>query len=176
MLVLLYRAIPEPPYVERATVQTSRFHIQTNQTATNKKVTYTSSNKKYATVSSTGKVTLKKAGAGRTVTITATAKDGSKKKAALKIRIMKNSVKSIKLKAAKTVKVNKSLKVKATVKATGKKANTKLTWTSSNTKYATVSSKGVVKAKRAGKGKTVRITARATDGTGKKAVVKIKIK
>ena len=33
-----------------------------------------------------------------------------------------------------------------------------------------------LKAKKAGKGKTVKITALATDGTGKKAVVKIKIK
>lgn len=42
--------------------------------------------------------------------------------------------------------------------------------------YATVNSKGVVKTKKAGKGKTVKITAQATDGTGKKATVKIKIK
>ena len=59
--------------------------------AANKAVTYKTSNKKYATVSATGKVTLKKAGAGKTVTITATAKDGSGKKAAYKISIMKNA-------------------------------------------------------------------------------------
>lgn len=144
--------------------------------ATNKAVTYKTSNKKYATVSASGKVTLKKAGAGKTVTITATAKDGSGKKAAYKISIMKNAVKSVKLKAAKTVKAGKKLKVKATVKTTGKKANKKLKWTSSNTKYATVSASGVVKAKKAGKGRTVKITATATDGSNKKSAVKIKIK
>lgn len=55
--------------------------------ATNKKVTWKSSNKKYATVNSKGKVTAKKAGRGKTVKITATAKDGSKKKVAVKIKI-----------------------------------------------------------------------------------------
>ena len=144
--------------------------------ATNKAVTYKTSNKKYATVSASGKVTLKKAGAGKTVTITATAKDGSGKKAAYKISIMKNAVKSVKLKAAKTVRAGKKLKVKATVKTTGKKVNKKLKWTSSDTKYATVSASGVVKAKKAGKGRTVKITATATDGSNKKGAVKIKIK
>ena len=43
-------------------------------------------------------------------------------------------------------------------------------------RYATVNSKGVVTTKKAGKGKTVKITATATDGSGKKATIKIKIK
>ena len=144
--------------------------------ATNKAVTWTSSNKKYATVSSTGKVTLMKAGAGKTVTITATAKDGSGKKATYKIKIMKHAVKSISLKAAKTVKAGKKVKVKATVKTTGKSVNKKLKWMTSNKKYATVSSSGVVKTYKAGKGKTVTITVASTDGSNKKKTVKIKIK
>ena len=52
------------------------------------KVKWTSSNKKVATVSSTGVVTAKKAGK---VTITATAKDGSKKKGTIKITVKKSS-------------------------------------------------------------------------------------
>ena len=144
--------------------------------AADKAVTYKSSNTKYATVNASGKVTLKKAGAGRTVIITAMAADGSGKKAAYKISIMKDSVKSIKIKAAKTVKAGKKLKLKTNVKTTGKKANKKLRWTSSDTKYATVSSGGVVIAKKAGKGKTIKITAAATDGSNKKCTVKIKIK
>lgn len=51
-----------------------------------------------------------------------------------------------------------------------------LTWKSSNKKVAIVNSKGVVKAYKKGKGKTVKITAMATDGSGKKAAIKIKIK
>jgi len=145
--------------------------------ATNKNIIWTSSNKKYATVSSSGVVTTNKAGAGKTVTITATAKDGSGAKATYKIKIMKHKVKSVKLKASKkTVKAGKTVKIKSTVKTTGKKVNKTLKWTSSNTEYATVTSKGVVKTKKAGKGKTVTITAMSTDGTNKKAKIKIKIK
>lgn len=55
--------------------------------ATNKKLTWRSSNKKYATVSKSGKVTAKRAGKGKTVRITATARDGSKKKVSLKLKI-----------------------------------------------------------------------------------------
>lgn len=144
--------------------------------ASNKAVKWTSSNKKYAAVDAKGKVTTKKAGEGKTVTITATAADGSGIKATYKIKIIKSAVKSVSLKAKNSVKAGKSLTVKATVKTTGKNANKTLKWTSSNTKYATVSSKGVVKTKKAGKGKTVKITAKATDGSGKKKTITIKIK
>lgn len=148
----------------------------TPSNATNKAVKWTSSNKKYATVDSKGKVTLKKAGAGKTVKITAAAKDGSGKKGVYQIKIMKNAVTRISLKAPKTVKAGKKATVKATVKTNGKKANKKLKWSSSNKKYATVNSKGKVTAKKSGKGKTVKITAKATDGSGKKKTVAIKIK
>ncbi len=149
--------------------------VVTPAKAKNRSITWKSSNKKYATVNAKGVVTVKKAGAGKTVTITATAKDGSKKKAAYKIKIMKKAVKKIKLKASKTkVKAGKKVTIKASVTPT-KQVNKKLTWKSSNTKYATVNSKGVVTTKKAGKGKTVTITAYATDGSRKKASVKIKI-
>lgn len=144
--------------------------------AENKAVTWVSSNSKYAAVDARGKVTAKKAGAGKTVKITAAAKDGSGIQAVYQIKIMKDAVKSIRLKAKKSVKAGKKLAIKATVKTTGKKANKKLAWTSSNTKYATVNSKGTVSAKKAGKGKKVKITAQATDGSGKKKAITIKIK
>ena len=146
--------------------------------ATNKAVTWsvTAKDKKYVSVSSKGVVSTKKAGAGKTVTITATAKDGSKKKGTIKIKIMKNAVTKITLKAkTKKVKAGKKVTVKATVKTNGKKANKKLVWKTSNKKYATVNSKGVVTTKKAGKGKTVTITASSTDGTNKKGTIKIKI-
>ncbi len=77
---------------------------------------------------------------------------------------------------AKKVKAGKSLKLTATVKTSkAKPVNKTLKWTSSNTKYATVNNKGLVKAKEAGKGKTVKIMVQSTDGTNKKKSVKIKI-
>ena len=85
-------------------------------------------------------------------------------------------MKKISLRAKKAVKAGKKITVKATVKTTGKKANKKLKWTTSNKKYATVNSKGKVSTKKAGKGKKVKITAMATDGSGKKKAVTIKIK
>lgn len=139
------------------------------------KVKWTSSNKKIATVTQNGVVTLKKKSGGKSVIITAAALDGSGKKATFKIKSMKGVVKKVTIKGRKSVKAGKKLKLKAKVKAT-KKANKKLLWSSSNTKYATVNARGVVKTKKAGKGKKVRITAKATDGSGKKATVKIKIK
>lgn len=145
--------------------------------ATNKKLQWKSSNTKYATVSQSGKVTLKKAGAGKKVTITAYATDGSRAKASYTISIKKHSLKSILLKAKNTtIKNGKTTQIKATIKTTGKDANKTLTWSSSNKKYAVVNSKGKVTTKKAGKGKKVKITACATDGTGKKASVTIKIK
>lgn len=147
------------------------------ENAANKAVTYESSNTKYATVNEKGVVTTKKAGAGKSVTIKVTAADGSGVTTNVKVTIMKNAVKKIKLTAKrKTVKAGKKLTVKAKVTTTGKKVNKTLAWSSSNEKYATVNKKGVVKATKAGAGKTVTITAKSTDGTNKKAAIKIKIK
>ena len=145
--------------------------------ATNKAITWTSSNTKFATVNSKGVVTTKKAGIGKTVTITAKAKDGSGKSSSIKIKIVKTvKVSKIKLKASsKTVKAGKKVTVKAAITPVNA-ANKKVTWTSSNKKYATVNSKGVVTTQKAGKGKTVTIIAKAKDGSGKKATVKIRIK
>lgn len=142
--------------------------------AVNRKVSWTTSNKKYATVSSRGVVTAKAAGAGKTVTITAKAQDGSGKKASLKIKI-KGAVTKIKLTAPKTITAGKKTTIKAAV-TVGKGGSKALTWTSSNKKYATITAKGVLQTKKSGKGKTVTITAKAKDGSGKKASVKIKIK
>ena len=145
--------------------------------ADDRRVVWKSSNKKYATVSAKGVVTTKKAGSGKRVIITATAKDGSGKKATYKISIVKHVVKSVKITAkTKTVKPGKKLSLKAKVTVSGKTANKALLWTSSNTKYATVSKTGVVKASKKAKGKSVKITARALDGSGKKATINIKIK
>ena len=149
--------------------------IVTPAKAANKAVTWKSSNTKYATVSSTGKVTTKKAGRGKTVTLTATAKDGSKVSGKYTIKIAKGIVTKIKITGASSVKNGKTVALKAKITATAGAYKT-LSWTSSNTKYATVSTAGKVTAKKAGKGKKVKITAKAKDGSGKYGTITIKIK
>jgi len=143
------------------------------ENATNKGVKWKVSNKKYASVNSRGVVTTKKAGKGKKVTVTATSLEDDDIKAVYKISIMKNPVKKIKLSAKKKVlKKKQSVTIKA--KFTPSKGISKeLTWKSSNPKVATVNSKGKVVAKKKGKTK---ITAKAKDGSGKKATITIKVK
>ncbi len=143
--------------------------------AYNKGVTWKSSNTKVATVSSTGVVTTKKKMGGKTVTITATAKDGSGKKATYKIYVMKGIVKKVTISGVKSVKAGKKLYLKGRTTASAG-ANRTLKWSSSNTKYAKVSSTGKVTTYKAGKKKSVKITAKAVDGSGKSKTVTIKIK
>ena len=147
----------------------------TPSNAYNKGVTWKSSNTKVATVSSSGVVTTKKKMGGKTVTITATAKDGSGKKASYKIYIKKGIVKKVYISGVKSVRAGKKLYLKGKTSASSG-ANRTLKWSSSNTKYAKVSSKGTVTTYKAGKKKSVKITARAVDGSGKSKTVTIKIK
>ena len=113
-----------------------------------KSVTYKSSNKKIATVSSKGTVTGKKKG---TVKITATSKKNKKVKSTIKIKVKDLKASSVKLNTtSKTVASGKTTTLKATVKGATGFYNQGVTWKSSNTKVATVSSKGVVKGIAAG--------------------------
>lgn len=113
-----------------------------------KSVTYKSSNKKIATVSSKGTVTGKKKG---TVKITATSKKNKKVKSTIKITVKDLKASSVKLNTtSKTVASGKTTTLKATVKGATGFYNQGVTWKPSNTKVATVSSKGVVKGIAAG--------------------------
>lgn len=144
------------------------------ENASNKGLKWTSSDKKVAVVTADGIVTGKKKG---TATITAEATDGSGIKGRYKITVLPHAVKKITLNCrTKSLAVGKKVKVAASVSATGKIANKKLVWSTSNKKYATVNANGKATAKKAGRGKTVLITAKATDGSGKKASIKIRIK
>lgn len=146
--------------------------------AMNNKITWKSSNTKYAAIDSRGNVTIKSAGAGKSVKITAKAQDGSGVSKTVTLKIRSNTVKvtKLKIKSSKTkITAGKSVKLKVAITPSNA-ANKKVTWKSSNTKYATVNSKGVVVTKKAGKGKTVKITAISKDNSKVKATVIIKIK
>ena len=73
-----------------------------------------------------------------------------------------------------TLKAGDKYRLNAKVKTVGKKKS--VTWKTSKSKYATVSKKGVVKAKKAGRGKTVTIYAKAKDGSRSYAKIKVKIR
>ena len=148
--------------------------IYTNN-ASNKTIVLKSSNPKVATVTQSGIVTMKKKTGGKKVAITAIATDGSNKYASWKITSMKGVVKKVKINGKKRIKAGKTLKLKAKILAT-KHANKKLLWKSNNSKLATVNQKGVVKVHKKAKGKTIKITAFATDGSNKKSTIKIKVK
>ena len=139
--------------------------------ATNKNVTWKSSNTKIATVDGNGKVTAVAAG---TATITCTAKADKSKSATCKITVTNPAVKVTKLRMNKTsVDLLKGKTVQLKVTVTPSNATNKaVTWTSSNKKIATVTSNGLVKAVRTG---TVTITAKAKDGSGKKVTCKINV-
>ena len=142
--------------------------------ATNKKLKWTTSNSKVATVSQSGKITAMGKG---TATIKAITLDGTQKYAICKVTV-KQPVTSVKLnKKSATLKVKGNAKQKTvTLKATvnPKNANNKaVSWKSSNTKIATVNSKGKVTAKKKG---TCYITATAKDGSKKSAKCKVVVK
>lgn len=134
-----------------------------------KKVTFKSSNKKVATVSSKGVVKAKKAG---TAKITVTSKTNKSKKTKFTVKVT-NPVKSVKLnRTSASLFTGSKLTLKATL-SPAKDVLKTLKWTSSNNSVASVSSNGVVTAKRAGK---TTITAASTDGTNKKASCTVTVK
>lgn len=137
--------------------------------ATNKKVTWSSSNKSVATVSKSGKITAKKP--GKTV-ITVKTKSGGYK-ATCTVTVKKFvKLKSFKLKKSSvTINDGKSYTLKA-VFSPSNASNKNVTWKSSNTDIATVSSKGVVKAVKPG---TVTITCKSKE-TGKTVKCTVKVK
>lgn len=87
------------------------------------------------------------------------------------------AVRAARLKLNKTsasVRYGKSLRLSAKV-SPANVTDAGVKWKSDNKKYASVSKNGKVTAKRAGIGKTVKITATTTDGTKLKEVCKIRI-
>lgn len=136
--------------------------------ATTKSVTWKSSNTKVVTVNSAGRLTAVGNGSA---TITATAKDGSKKKVTCKVTVkiptvVKVSRVSLNKNDLALTSKGQSYQLSASV-APSNASNKSVKWTSGNPKVATVSSSGKVTA--VANGNTI-ITATAADGSGKKDI------
>ncbi|MDE6908659.1 MAG: Ig-like domain-containing protein, partial [Lachnospiraceae bacterium] len=140
------------------------------ENASDKTLSWESSNPKVASVNGKGVIKAKKTGKARITVATA---NGIKKHISVQVVNKKITVTKIKLSRKKaTLKKGKKLKLSPTVTPVNAE-NKKLTWESSNSKVASVNSKGVVTAKKPGKAK---ITCRAKDGSRKKAVCVITVK
>jgi len=153
LIIPVVMPINETGYiVEAASIKISKTKYTMNKgqtytlkiSGTKKKVKWSTSNKKVATVSSKGKVTAKKNG-----TATITAKVGSKNYKC-KITVKDPSISKSK------IYVEKDYTYTLTVKDT----NQKVKWSTSNKKVATVSSNGKVTAKKKG---TATITAKVAN-------------
>lgn len=138
--------------------------------AGNKKLTYSSSNKKIVTVNSKGKITAKKKAGTAKITIKA-AVGKAKTTITVKVPAAKKVVTGITVSpTAKTVDEGETFGLTSTVKP--KNAAVKLvSYQSGNTNIATVDGKGRVTAKKAG---TTTITVTTLDGS-KKAVCKVTV-
>lgn len=136
--------------------------------ATYKGIKWTTSNAKIATVTQKGVVKAVKPG---TVYITAKAMDGSAKYAKCKV-VVRQPVTGIRLSASKlTITAGDSKTLTATV-SPNSASNKKISWTTSNAKAVTVKA-GVITAVAPGK---ATITAKAADGSGKKAACVVTVK
>lgn len=131
-----------------------------------KAASWTSSNKKVATVTKSGKITAKKKG---TAKITVKTKRGAK--AVCRVNVQKSKVVTKSLKVNKSsMKLKKGKKATITVVRKPITAREKIYFESSNKKIATVNSKGVVRAKKAG---YCKIKVRSKNGKCKTVNIKV---
>lgn len=135
------------------------------------KITWTTSDKKVATVSGKGVVKGIKTG---DVTITATSESNPNVKETWELQVMAKAGTKIEITGEKKINLagekKKTVQLKATVLPD--KAAQTVEWKSSDTSVATVSKTGKVTARKTG---TVKITASTVDGSKKEAVFTIKV-
>ena len=134
----------------------------------NPSLTWKSANKKIATVTSKGKIKGKRIGVTK---VTAVTKDKVKAKATCRVTVIRQ-VTSVRMNTKYAIcYVGHTKKLRASVRPNNASIK-KLKWTSSNKKIATVSGSGKVTGMSPG---DVTITAKATDGSGKKATCLVKV-
>ena len=136
--------------------------------ATNKAVTWSSSNTNVATVSSSGLVTAKSRG---TATITATTTDGSNLSASCSVTVTQLATGISLNRTSATIINGETLQLTATVSPSNVN-NSAVTWSSSDTSVATVSSGGLVTALKPG---TASITATTQDGSNLSATCQLTV-
>ncbi len=133
-------------------------------------VTWKSSNARVASIDASGKITCLKAG---TVTITATANDGSGKKASFKLQIVK-LMKSLEL-ADTSVAGGKSVTLKPLI-GPADTTNKKLTWSVSENEYGIkINGSGKVSTKAVTEPVNVTVTVSALDGSGVSASCEVTV-
>ena len=135
--------------------------------ATNKSITYSTSNEKIATVDKNGKITAKGNG---TATITAKTSNGKTATSKVTVTTSPTRIKLNNTSITKDIVNSKNIALKATVEP-NTASNKKVTWSSSNTKVATVDNNGNVTAKISG---TATITAKTANGKTAKCTLKLK--
>ena len=136
--------------------------------ATDKTITWSSSNQNVATVDTAGKVTAKSQGQA---TITAKTVNGKKAECIVKVKIREIDVTNIKLNKNSTeLQVGKEETLTATIEPQNA-TNKTVTWTSSNQNIATVDNGGKVTAKSEGQ---ATITAKTSNGKKAECIVKVK--
>ncbi len=161
----------EKLYIDLSTdINTLSLNAQTSPESPWPDVTWKSSDVKTAAVDASGLVTGLKKGK---VTITATAVDGSGKKAVCEV-IIAYLTKEVQINGEETVKSGKKIKLTATV-LPETTSNKKLDWTTSDKTIATVEVNGTVTAKKVSEEQTVTIIATSKDGSGVFAEFVIKV-
>lgn len=140
------------------------------KTASNKDVNWSTSNKNIATVDSTGNVQILSSGS---VVITATATDGSKKKATCKLTCKAFPVTSISLSPGeKALNVGESVQLAASFKPSNATNKTISSWGVADSSIASIDQNGKITAKKAG---TTKVYAISTSGK-KRAEATIRVR
>lgn len=138
------------------------------ESALNQNVTWTSSNEKILTVSTSGVVTAKAVG---TANVICTAADGSGVSTSCAVTVIQ-AVTGVSAKQSRLVIfADKSGSVEMKVSPSNATDKT-LTWSSADSSIAAVNEQGIVTGKRAG---STTITATAADGSGRKASYKVTV-
>lgn len=155
---------------DMAASSTLQLSAVTYPVAARKDVTWKSSNAKVASIDADGKITCLRAG---TVTITATAKDGSGEKASFKLTVVKR-MKDLNLEGG-IIAGGKSLTLKPVI-TPADTTNKKLSWSvSENEAGIRISSSGKLTTKAVKERVTVTVTVRALDGSGVTATCKVTV-